>query len=190
MFRKKSEHRTDEELIAAYRESGDVALFAEAYRRRIPLVYGLALKYLGNREDAQDAVMQLFEDLTVKVREGDPIRDFKGWLYQCARNHCLMELRRRAKNLTVELDDSVMEFCDDWHLEEEEERKEREQAVRDCLGRLPERQRVAVVAFFVDEFSYREVEERTGFSPKMVKSFIQNGKRNLKNCLESKGIKA
>ena len=70
------------------------------------------------------------------------------------------------------------------------EREERLRALRECLKRLPEKQRAAVEGFFLDELSYREVEERTGFTPKMVKSFVQNGKRNLRICLENKGIKA
>ena len=101
MFRKRKDNRTDEELVAAYRAGGDVADFAEAYRRHVPLLYGVALKYLKDRDDAQDAVMQLFEDLAAKLRTGDPVRDFRGWLYTCARNHCLMELRRRAKDLRL-----------------------------------------------------------------------------------------
>ena len=137
----------------------------------MPLVYGVALKYLKRPEDAQDAVMQLFEELIVKVKETE-IQSFKAWLYTCIRNNCLMEIRKRSKNLSVSLDDSFMEFCDDFHLTEG----------------LPERQRVSVKYFFLNELSYKEVEERTGFSSKMVKSFIQNGKRNLKLCLERKGI--
>ena len=145
------ENITDEELLKRYCESGDLVYFVEAYKRYMPLVYGVALKYLKRPEDAQDAVMQLFEELIVKVKETE-IQSFKAWLYTCIRNNCLMEIRKRSKNLSVSLDDSFMEFC------------------------------------FLNELSYKEVEERTGFSSKMVKSFIQNGKRNLKLCLERKGI--
>lgn len=189
MLRKRKDNRTDEELLAAYQADGDIAHFAEAYGRHMPLVYGVALKYLQNRDDAQDAVMQLFEDLAAKLKEGEEVRKFKSWLYMCTRNYCLMELRRRTKDLTVHLDDSVMEFCDGWHLEEEDEEEERSRTLRECLDKLPKKQRIAVEAFFVEELSYREVEERTGFTARMVKSFIQNGKRNLRLCLENKGIK-
>lgn len=181
------ENITDEELLKRYCESGDLAYFVEAYKRYMPLVYGVALKYLKRPEDAQDAVMQLFEELVVKIKEVE-IQSFKAWLYTCIRNNCLMEIRKRSKNLSVSLDDSFMEFCDDFHLTVVSESENREESLRECVESLPEKQRISVKYFFFDELSYKEVEERTGFSLKMVKSFIQNGKRNLKLCLERKGV--
>ena len=181
------ENLTDEELLKRYCDSGELVYFVEAYKRYMPLVYGVALKYLKRPEDAQDAVMQLFEELVVKIKEVE-IQSFKAWLYTCIRNNCLMEIRKRSKNLSVSLDDSFMEFCDDFHLTVVSESENREDSLRDCVESLPEKQRISVKYFFFDELSYKEVEERTGFSLKMVKSFIQNGKRNLKLCLERKGV--
>ena len=181
------ENLTDEELLKRYCDSGELVYFVEAYKRYMPLVYGVALKYLKRPEDAQDAVMQLFEELVVKIKEVE-IQSFKAWLYTCIRNNCLMEIRKRSKNLSVSLDDSFMEFCDDFHLTVVSESEDREKSLRECVESLPEKQRISVRYFFLDELSYKEVEERTGFSSKMVKSFIQNGKRNLKLCLERKGV--
>ena len=181
------ENLTDEELLIRYCDSGELVYFVEAYKRYMPLVYGVALKYLKRPEDAQDAVMQLFEELVVKIKEVE-IQSFKAWLYTCIRNNCLMEIRKRSKNLSVSLDDSFMEFCDDFHLTVVSESENREESLRECVESLPEKQRISVKYFFFDELSYKEVEERTGFSLKMVKSFIQNGKRNLKLCLERKGV--
>ena len=181
------ENLTDEELLKRYCDSGELVYFVEAYKRYMPLVYGVALKYLKRPEDAQDAVMQLFEELVVKIKEVE-IQSFKAWLYTCIRNNCLMEIRKRSKNLSVSLDDSFMEFCDDFHLTVVSESEDREESLRECVESLPEKQRISVKYFFFDELSYKEVEERTGFSLKMVKSFIQNGKRNLKLCLERKGV--
>ncbi|MFR4036562.1 MAG: RNA polymerase sigma factor [Butyricimonas faecalis] len=181
------ENLTDEELLKRYCDSGELVYFVEAYKRYMPLVYGVALKYLKRPEDAQDAVMQLFEELVVKIKEVE-IQSFKAWLYTCIRNNCLMEIRKRSKNLSVSLDDSFMEFCDDFHLTVVSESENREESLRECVESLPEKQRISVKYFFFDELSYKEVEERTGFSLKMVKSFIQNGKRNLKLCLQRKGI--
>ena len=181
------ENITDEELLKRYCDSGDLVYFVEAYKRYMPLMYGVALKYLKRPEDAQDAVMQLFEELIVKVKAVER-QSFKAWLYTCIRNNCLMEIRKKSKNLSISLDDSFMEFCDDFHLTFVNEKENREKSLRECVEGLPERQRVSVKYFFLDELSYKEVEERTGFSSKMVKSFIQNGKRNLKLCLQRKGI--
>ena len=181
------ENLTDEELLKRYCDSGELVYFVEAYKRYMPLVYGVALKYLKRPEDAQDAVMQLFEELVVKIKEVE-IQSFKAWLYTCIRNNCLMEIRKRSKNLSVSLDDSFMEFCDDFHLTVVSESENREESLRECVESLPEKQRISVKYFFFDELSYKEEEERTGFSLKMVKSFIQNGKRNLKLCLERKGV--
>ena len=181
------ENLTDEELLKRYCDSGELVYFVEAYKRYMPLVYGVALKYLKRPEDAQDAIMQLFEELVVKIKEVE-IQSFKAWLYTCIRNNCLMEIRKRSKNLSVSLDDSFMEFCDDFHLTVVSESENREESLRECVESLPEKQRISVKYFFFNELSYKEVEERTGFSLKMVKSFIQNGKRNLKLCLERKGV--
>ncbi|MDR1274223.1 MAG: sigma-70 family RNA polymerase sigma factor [Odoribacteraceae bacterium] len=179
------EYIADEELARRYRKSREMSLLSELYGRYMPMVYGVALKYLKRPEDAQDAVMQLFEDLveSLKIHQ---VQKFKPWLYTCVRNHCLMELRRKNRDLSITLDDSFMDLCVDLHLEERKE--DHEEAVRECVEALPEKQRACVNAFFFEELSYKEVGTRTGFSLKNVKSFIQNGKRNLKSCLERKGV--
>ena len=65
-----------------------------------------------------------------------------------------------------------------------------EKALQECMEALPEKQRLCIRYFFMDELSYKEIGQTSGFTLKMVKSFIQNGKRNLQLCLERKGIKA
>ena len=163
------ENLTDEELLKRYCDSGELVYFVEAYKRYMPLVYGVALKYLKRPEDAQDAVMQLFEELVVKIKEVE-IQSFKAWLYTCIRNNCLMEIRKRSKNLSVSLDDSFMEFCDDFHLTVVSESENREESLRECVESLPEKQRISVKYFFFDELSYKEVEERTIHFGNAVKS--------------------
>lgn len=178
---------SDEELLQQYRESCRPGYLEELYERYMPLVYGVALKYLKNVEDARDMVMQIYEELSGKLLQHE-VKIFKGWLYVCVRNSCLTELRKRKGSFLVELDEQFMDFCDDFHLDDIRETEEKEERVRECLKALPERQRMCVERFFMEEFSYQDIVEKLGFSLKMVKSFIQNGKRNLKLCLERKGI--
>lgn len=183
-----SDSSSDEELLQLYRKSRKPEYLVGLYGRYTPLVYGVALKYLKSAPDAREVVMLILEDLFEKILQYD-IRVFKSWLYTCVRNYCLVELRSRSKNLTVELDEKFMEFCDGFTLDREDEPVEQDEALQVCLESLPERQRKCVHYFFFEEFSYKEIEQKSGFSLKMIKSFIQNGKRNLRVCLEQKGFR-
>lgn len=173
--------------MTAYRQSGNKEYWGILYVRYMPFVYGVALKYLKNGVDAQDVVMQLFEHLTEELRE-KPVRVFKSWLYVCVRNFCLQELRKRCKDLSVSLDEGCIEICDDVDPFVFREEGVKEKILRQCVEALPEKQRISIYRFYIEERSYREIEEATGFSFKSVKSLIQNGKRNLRLCLERKGI--
>ena len=106
---------SDEELLQQYRESCRPGYLEELYERYMPLVYGVALKYLKNVEDARDMVMQIYEELSGKLLQHE-VKIFKGWLYVCVRNSCLAELRKRKGSFLVELDEQFMDFCDDFIL--------------------------------------------------------------------------
>ena len=175
---------TDEELLLLYKNNGKTDYFGKLYDRYIPLVYGLCLKYLQNEDDAQDAVMQIFEELTVKVLKHD-IQTFRTWLYTVSKNHCLQVLREKERSLTVELRSDFMESDDILNLlDEEEDNRERIRALQYCMEKLPEQQRISIFYFFSDGLSYADIVDTTGFTLTKVKSYIQNGKRNLKICIE------
>jgi RNA polymerase sigma-70 factor (ECF subfamily) len=184
-LRTKLVHQTDEELLQYYRNTGKADSFGQLYDRYIPLVYGVCLKYLRDADDAQDAVMQLFEELLPKVLQYE-IKVFRTWLYKVIQNHCLQILREKERTIQVELHANFMDSDEILHLldEEDDESNERTQALRKCMEELPENQRISVTYFFMDERSYADIVELTGYSLKSVKSYIQNGKRNLKICVE------
>ena len=183
LFKRKGEAESDEDLLRQYLRSGDAEYFGILYNRYIPLVYGLCLKYLHAPEDAEDAVMQLFEELSDKVKHYE-ISNFKTWLYSVAKNHCLQLLRRDAREFPADWNTLVAESGEFLDLLEEEGDEEQLKALHHCLDRLPEEQRVSVCEFFLSEKSYAEIAEQTGYLLKSVKSYIQNGKRNLKLCIE------
>jgi len=175
---------TDEELLRLYRNSGKMDYFTRLYDRYIPLVYGLCLKYLQDEDDAQDAVMQLFEELIPKVLRHE-IQTFRTWLYTVSRNHCMQILREKGRLQQVDFQTGFMEseaFLD--LLDGDDDNSERIQALQHCMEKLPEKQRVSVVYFFNEGLSYADIVNTTGFSLNKVKSYIQNGKRNLKVCIE------
>ena len=172
---------TDQELLAIYRNDGDIAVLGQLYERYMPLVYGVCLKYLKDEETAKDAVMAIFEELVIKVNQHD-ISVFRSWLYVLGRNYCLMQLRAGKKLEMVALDD-IMEFTPLLHPDDNN-REEAYKALERCVDKLTGAQKQSIDLFYLQEKCYKEVAEVTGFSLNEVKSYIQNGKRNLKICLE------
>ena len=173
---------SEENLLRAFVESSDSTFFGELYRRYIPLVYGLCLKYLSNKEMAQDAVMDIFEVLVEKVPQYE-INNFKTWLYSVAKNHCLQVLRKDKQLNYINIDEVVVENQAIFTLTDIAQSQEETEALEYCLKTLPEEQRVSINYFFYDDKSYADIVDLTGFALTKVKSYIQNGKRNLKNCI-------
>jgi RNA polymerase sigma factor (sigma-70 family) len=177
----KPDNTADEELLDNYRNSRDLKLLGKLYEKYMPLVFGVALKYLKDEEQAQDAVMAIFEDLVQKVHQHE-IKQFRGWLYVLSRNHCLMQLRAGKKMETVALDE-FMEFNPVLHPDTEN-REEAMQALERCLDKLTAPQKQSISLFYLEEKCYKDIADTTGYTMNEVKSYIQNGKRNLKICLE------
>jgi RNA polymerase sigma-70 factor (ECF subfamily) len=175
----------DKELIAQYKQSGELAALGDLYQRYMDLVYGVCLKYLKDTEKAKDSVMLIFEELVVKLKKHE-VENFKSWLYQLAKNHCLMQLRTPKNLKTVELPESLMQTEENVHLNGVLEKEENFKKLEHCLGTLSEEQRTAVKLFYLEGKCYNEIVEITGTDWSQVRSFIQNGRRNLKICMESK----
>ncbi|PYF75983.1 RNA polymerase sigma factor [Pedobacter nutrimenti] len=175
--------QNDAELIAQYKQSGNLEVLGTLYNRYMHLVFGVCLNYLKEEELSKDAVMQIFEELVLKVRVHE-IQNFKSWLHVLARNHCLMALRKTSKNNVVSLDDAFVENREFVHLDIDDTKEKQLTVMEKCMETLPEEQRISVDLFYLQEKCYKEVAEITGFEMLKVKSYIQNGKRNLKICIE------
>ena len=174
---------TDLELLAHFKKSGDLNALSQLFSRYTSLVYGVALKYLKDRNDAKDAVMQIFEKLVSSLKEHD-VENFKSWLYVTTRNHCFMQLRSKKGKFFESLSSDFMENEVVLHLEEEPEMEQNLTKLEKCVDELDGEQKQCVTLFFLQERCYKEITALTGFDLNKVKSYIQNGKRNLKICME------
>lgn len=173
----------DAALIALYKKSGDLEVLGQLYGRNMHLVYGVCLKYLQDEAKSQDAVMQIFEELIQKLKIHE-VQNFKNWLHVLCRNHCLMFLRKMGKNKTVSIEDTFVENTEFVHLNIDDTKEQQLTLMEKCMESLPEEQRISVDLFYLKEKCYKEITEITGYDLNKVKSYIQNGKRNLKNCIE------
>jgi RNA polymerase sigma factor (sigma-70 family) len=177
----KTDDADDNRLLQHYRSSGELSVLAELYQGYMPLVYGVCLKYLKDEEQSKDAVMQIFEELINKVVRHN-IKQFRSWLYVLSRNYCLMQLRS-AKKMQVESLDEVMENQFVLHPDNEDKEEDMKSLER-CMEKLPIAQKQSVNLFYLNNKCYKEIADTTGYTLNEVKSYIQNGKRNLKICLE------
>lgn len=183
-FTAKISARSDEELIALFRNTNDERYFAELYSRYIYLIYGVCLNYLKAEAEAQDAVMELFESVQQKTGQYD-IKFFHAWIYSVVKNHCIKLVQRNRQQLSIPLPSQLMESDDFPALFNEGRKEEIFRLLQKCLEKLPVPQQTSVKLFFMSGKSYADITKITGFQLKSVKSYIQNGKRNLKICMDS-----
>lgn len=186
--------QSDDELLSEYRKSLDKAVVGELFKRHSLMCFSVCMKYLKQEDAAQDATMQIFEKLFSDLARLQVLQ-FRNWLHSVARNHCLMLLRKPAllQSLAVEDENSEDFFMQSGMLlhqaNGEEELEQKLQALEQALQELNQKQGECIKLFYLEQLSYEEVSDKTGYSLNEVKSHLQNGKRNVKLSLARKGIK-
>lgn len=180
----------DRELLDHFLKSGNVDFLGELYSRYMYLVFGVCLKYFKEPEKSKDAVILIYEQIQHTIHK-HKIQNFKNWLYVVTKNHCLMELRKTKTGKLifpgneVELE-SFMENEPELHPIDKKQDENREKALMDCIEKLKAEQKECIRMFYFNNKCYRDIAERMKIEEKKVKSYIQNGKRNLKICMENK----
>jgi RNA polymerase sigma factor (sigma-70 family) len=179
---------SDAELVAKYKETGENICVGELFRRYMHLVFGVCMKYLKDEDKAKDLQSHIFERLLNDLLKHE-VANFKGWLFSVAKNHCLMHLRSNKtvlKNQQELKKDQKpdMESAFDLHLNPVLEKEQELTKLESGIKQLNEGQRICVDLFYIKEKSYREIVDLTGYTLNDVKSYIQNGKRNLKFFME------
>jgi RNA polymerase sigma factor (sigma-70 family) len=179
---------SDKELIAAYKSSDNLSYVSTLYQRYMDLVFGVCLKYFKDGERSKDAVMDIYEELCKKLKLHE-VDNFKGWLQVLARNYCLMQLRSPRNIKTTEFNADFMQSSQITHLENGMlEKEENFKKLEECMEQLTVEQKQSIELFFIQKKCYNEIAELTGFDWSKVRSYIQNGKRNLKICMEERKV--
>jgi RNA polymerase sigma-70 factor, ECF subfamily len=175
---------SDEALLAVFLQDGANEQLGVLYERYIPMVFGVCLKIFRDKQLAEDAVMGIYEEVNRKIRDHE-VGHFRGWLYVLARNYCLMELRRQKRRPTDLHAPETMERYD--AVEEAAEFElptDQPTALNHCLETLQHWQQQCVKWFYFDDKSYKEIAELIQEEVGKVRSYIQNGRRNLRLCME------
>lgn len=176
----------DLELVQQYRRTGDLGCIGKLFERHTDMVYLVCMKYLKDEEESKDATMQLFEQLVLALKRHE-VTNFKSWLHVISKNHCLQLLRAqksRGKTALGSMTETSVEMVITLHLSEEEQHELELKALEQGLTELPAEQRTCLQLFYLEHRSYKEIAEITGCELTKVKSYIQNGRRNLKIYVE------
>ncbi len=194
---------TDEELIRQYQQTGALSPVADLYQRYLHLIFGICMKFLKDEENSKDMSREIFEKL-VKVLKENEVQNFKSWLHVIVRNQCLMHLRaQKTKNektvplydrFQADMDSENSDFDENitssmenqvfWNPTDEDFLEANLNLLEKAIQDLPLEQKKCIDLFYLQEKCYKEICELTGYELNKVKSYIQNGKRNLKIYLE------
>lgn len=186
-FKRKNYHKlSTDELLECYREREDHEALGVLYERHLEMVFMTCQRFLEDEATAQDAVLDIYEQLTEKVRLHD-IQNFESWLFILTKNHCLMQLRKKKSNVTMPIDEyGHLHSEEDISIQEHEAKESEIKSLESCIEKLPNEQKIAITLFYLQEKSYKEVADIMNEDAAKVRSYIQNGRRNLKICMGSK----
>lgn len=176
---------TDRELIEEFRQTGHDRYLGDLFLRYIELIYGVCLKYLDGEASGKDATMEIFEILRDKLKKHE-VENFKSWLYTVTKNHCLQKIRSQKQSIQPLENPEFMHSRPFLHHDDEFEISETHEELYDCLENLPGGQRESITWFYFEKKSYEEIAMLLQVDRDQVRSHIQNGRRNLKNCLNGK----
>ena len=177
--------QNDQELLSAAIAETEPVASSTLFNRYLELVYGVCLKYMGNRADAQDELMHVYELFVKKIKVHD-VENVKSWLYVLSKNHCLGVLRKLKRD-TEKFDQfAVMYSEEEYHPLDREENERTLERLEKCIEGLNEMQGACVKAFYYEKKTYDEIATILKIDWNKIRSNIQNGRRNLKNCMEGK----
>jgi len=180
------DHITDQELLERFYADRNNEWLGILLERFTLLLLGVCMKYLKNEEDARDSVQQIFLKVIQELHKYK-VEYFKSWIYMIAKNHCLMKLRNKQGKIPAELNDNLMSAAAEETDQQVLQQNDHTYAImEDALKELNNEQRQCVTLFYLERKTYQEIHETTGFSMLQVKSYIQNGKRNLRILIERK----
>lgn len=180
------ERLSDAELLIRHAGERTDSALGVLYGRYLPMIYGVCLRYLRNEEDAADAVMAIFEEMVTRIG-GAEVREFRPWIYTVTKNYCLQQLRRTRREVPFDMADRLAKEGEVTQWLDEKRDGDRLAQLESCMEKLPEKQRVCIEEFFWNGKSYADIAAETRYPLASVKSFLQNGKRNLKLCVEKNG---
>ena len=175
---------SDEALIQRFKTKGDLSALGALHQRYSPLIFGVCMKYLKDPHDSEDATVGIFEELLKRLPNHE-VNNFKSWLYVLTKNYCLQIIRKKKVH-TTEISEELVHIPEEMHPDDRYLMEHRSNGLKDCINQLPDTQKKSIEMFYFESLSYSEIAMHMNVDKEKVRSYIQNGRRNLKNCMLAK----
>jgi RNA polymerase sigma-70 factor (ECF subfamily) len=157
------------------------AVLADRYQRR---AFAVALRLLGNRADAEDAVQHAFLRLYESRAAYRSRWRLNTWFYRILTNTCIDELRRARPTDSLDgLDLSVADTPDRVLAE-----RERDRLLRAALATIPVEARIVITLYYGEGRTYQEIGAIRGISVNTVKTHLRRGRAALRKALRTRGV--
>ena len=165
-------------------DTGAFKLLVEKYQN---MVYTLAFKITGNREEAEDAAQEIFVKCYRHLRSYDGRASFSTWLYRITYNHCADVMKKRKRRWTENWDDvgEAME-AESLSIDEKIDLRDVRALLKDAIHRLPPNDQVIVTLCYYEGLSLREIAEVMGIRENNVKIKLYRIRSRLLELLQSK----
>lgn len=165
---------------------GDRSAFAQVYQRTSAKLFGICLRILGNRNEAEEALQEAYINVWQKAEGFDATRSSPiTWLATLARNKAIDRLRARGSRPSEPFGADALAVPDpsapaDHRLEQVEEGR----ALAGCMSELEDRQAGAIRRAFFGGETYAELASSEGVPLGTMKSWVRRGLLRLKECLQ------
>ena len=180
---------SDEELLAKYIKTNNQHWISQLFGRYVQLIYGVCLRYTPDVREAEDMTMEIYQKVAQKANK-HKIGQFRSWVYVLSKNHCLEQIRKMTGKRTDSFDPAFMQLRTEFHpIDEQIDHQMQESRyllVEDCLKQLSSLQQTSIRLFYYQNKSYVEIAQQIEDEVSQVRSYLQNGRRNIKKCVERK----
>ncbi len=184
-----------ERLLIKSSKSGDIQSFEELISIYEKKAYNIALRIMGNEEDAKDMTQEAFVRIFKSIANFKEQSAFSTWMYRIVTNVCLDEMRKRKNEKLISIDSGFETEDGEIKLElksnsetpeEAYHRKENKQVIVGAINELNDEYKSVIVLRDVQGFSYEEIASILSCSIGTVKSRINRGRNLLKDKLKSR----
>ena len=172
----------DQNNIIRFRATDNHKYLGKVFEKYIPLVFGIGLKYFKSSEKAEDLVQDIYEIISQKLKTHE-VENFKSWLHVVTKNRCLEKLRQQTRLIPKQKEAQIMYSGQVFHPDNIKD-ENLFIKLQDCMDKLEEFQKLCVENFYFKKMTYQTIAEKCNLEWNKVRSYIQNGRRMLKNCIE------